>query len=302
MIVVIFLSPFLQIGCSKKSTDSIYYPQHGRNIFDWSASWNATNNKIAYMHAENDTTNTVYPSGIYVIDPDGGNRTRLFLSRRIIDLDWSPDGRWVVANEHGYLLKISYPDGLVDTLLRGSEYYYPVWSPDGLKIACVLRGGPTSGVYTLKPDGSDYRLIIPWGDYPAWYSSDSVLYLNYELDFPSGSICISDIPSQNRRLIVQDSTYGITGFHKIGADFARKRVAAFAVIPGETFYLFTYDIEQNELRRFLEHADYPEFIPGVDSMIYTDTRVGYGNLDVICWDSTGWRQLTEPVGQGGGGP
>jgi len=266
------------------------------NVFDWSSSWNRANNKIAYMHATNDTTDIIYPSGIYVMDTDGGNRTRIFQSRRVIDLDWSPDGQWVVANEHGFLFKISYPDGDVDTLLRGSEYYYPAWSPDGSKIACVLRAGTDRGIYTLNPDGSDYRLLIQYGDYPAWYSPDSILYLNHAPDFPFRSICISDASGQNKRVVVHDSTNYILQFDNISAHFETKRIAASAVIPGAPPDLYIYDMGENELRRFLKMADYPDFSPDGDSIVYTDIRVGYGNLNLICWDSSGWRQLTEPVG------
>jgi len=108
----LFFALFLLAACNKKSTNGdivVIDPPNGINVFDWSASWNETNNRIAYMHIENDTTNTVYPSGIYVMDPDGG-RTRIFLSPRVIDLDWSHDGSYIVANEHGFLYEISYPE------------------------------------------------------------------------------------------------------------------------------------------------------------------------------------------------
>jgi hypothetical protein len=85
-------------------------------------------------------------------------------------------------------------------------------------------------------------------------------------------------------------------FYNISAHFEKKRIAASAYIPGTSYYLYTYDMEQDVLKRFLENADFADFSPDGDSIIYTDIRIGYGNLNVICWDSTGWRQLTEPIG------
>jgi len=101
---ILFCWSLLIAACNEKSTngdivvvDPPEPPVHTPAL-DWSASWNEANNKIACLHYESDTTNTAYPSGIYVMDPDGGNRTRIFLSPRVIDLDWSHDGSYIVAN------------------------------------------------------------------------------------------------------------------------------------------------------------------------------------------------------------
>jgi hypothetical protein len=298
-VAIILLSLFLLAACNKKSIVDGEPDGPSISQYDWDAAWNGTANLIAYIHGEAFTNPNRYPNGVYVIDPDGSNRTAIYLSDWIYYIDWSPDGQWIVAYENGILFKISYPAGETDTLVHSGEFYSPAWSPDGNKIACVQRGGPTRGIYTLNADGSNYQLIIPYGDYPAWYSADSIVYLNWALEFPAGTICISDTSGSYKDVIVNGGLYGIVYFQHIRTHLQTKRIAALAYIPGGILSVWTYDIGQDTLRRFLDYADYPSFSPDGDSIIYSDIRDGYGNLNIICWDSTGWRQLTEPVGPGG---
>jgi len=300
--VIIILSCFFWLtACNKKSIVDGEPDGPSISQYDWDAAWNGTNNLIAYIHGEAFTNPNRYPNGIYVIDPDGNNRTAVYLSDWIYYIDWSPDGQWIIAHDNGLLLKIPYTNGGIDTLVQSGLSYSPAWSPDGSKIACVQRGGPTSGIYTIDADGSNYQLIIP-GDYPAWYSADSIIYLNLDYEFPIGSICISDTGGLFRRLIIDGSSNNITRFKNINVHFQRNRLVALAYIPGGILSVWTYDIGQDTLRRFLDYADYPSFSPDGDSIIYSDIRDGYGNLNIISWDSTGCRQLTEPVGTEGDGP
>jgi hypothetical protein len=296
LLVCLFM---IGVNCHDKPTKNYIIieppPTYPEGV-DWGASWNQANGKIAYFHANNDDSDTTAPSGIYVIDPDGQNKTMLLQTWEAMYLDWSPDGFWIIVGQWGLLYKVAYPEGTADTLLRGGQYFNTAWSPDGSKIACVLRVGEGLGIYTLNPDGSDYRLIIPYSDFPAWYSPDSIIYLNYSFDLPLHSICISDANGQNGRVVVNDTTYGHQYYDNISANFEKKRIVGSIIIPGNGICLYTYDIRQHIFRKFIERATYAYLSPDGESIVFENIRFFNYNLNIVNWDSTGWHQLTAPYG------
>ena len=112
------------------------------------ACWSGTNNLIAYIHGKPSPYDPD-TMGIYIINPDGSGRRLLIEESYVFSIDWSPDGQWLLANVGSQLWKISYPEGIVDTLLTNGEYYYPSWSPDGTAICYADRGGRI-GEYILS--------------------------------------------------------------------------------------------------------------------------------------------------------
>ncbi|HEV3077385.1 MAG TPA: protein kinase, partial [Thermoanaerobaculia bacterium] len=84
-------------------------------------------------------------------------------SQTVVTFDTSPDGKWIVFStaaprEDLFMIR---PDGtgLRQLTTGGSKNRIPHWSPDGTLIAFYSdRGGDYQG-WTIRPDGSDLKLI-----------------------------------------------------------------------------------------------------------------------------------------------
>ncbi len=264
------------------------------SAIDEHPSWSEVHNLIAYMHNQQVDLNDPDSSGIYVINPDGTGK-RLFLPVGLVfGIDWSSDGCWIVANAGSELWKISYPEQAVDTLLISGQYYYPSWSPDGMNISYAARGGDNRGVYLTDNNGANQRLIIPFGDYPAWLYSDSILYLNYSFDFPSGSICLCDSNGENRRLFKSAEAHNVLKFTYVKAHIETGHIACVPIIPGTQIDIWVLPAEQADFRLLVQKAEYPELSPDGSQIVFTRYGRPYANLWIINWDGTGLRQLTEP--------
>ncbi len=275
--------------------DGDYPPQPAYAAYDKHPCWSGVHNLIAYVHDQQRSLNDPDSSGIYLINPDGTDRRLFFRGDWIRGLDWSPDGQWLVINIGSDLWKISYPDKVIDTLMQSGAYYYPSWSPDGMQITCSKRAGDERGVYILSDDGANYRLIIPYGDYPTWLYRDSVLYVNYSPEFPSGSLCISDSTGSFKRLFLDIEQYDLLWMRDAKAHIQTKRLACNSIVSGEPISIWIFDSYTYGLQNLFEGAFYPNLSPDGNQVVFTIFGPHYANLWIINWDGTGLRQLTEPL-------
>jgi Tol biopolymer transport system component len=123
---------------------------------------------------------SVHPEGdLYVARTDGTGLRQLTSGADPIDRmpRWSPDGQWIafhsIRGKDQYLWKIR-PDGSDRQQLSPlADAIYPVWSPDGTRMAILMGAGighPQNDVYIFDPARSwnDQRpdVIAPPADSP----------------------------------------------------------------------------------------------------------------------------------------
>ena len=128
------------------------------------------------------------PTGIYVMNADGSNPSRLSDGERATQCDWSPDGTKIafstttydsvngqkqVSDEEVFVINAD-GSGRTNLTTTSVSDLYPQWSPDGTRITFVsyMGGVPSPEVYTMDADGSDVARVTtnPAGEdiEPSW--------------------------------------------------------------------------------------------------------------------------------------
>lgn len=138
--------------------------------YDFYPRWSPDGGSIAFLSWRDGDV------AIYLMNSDGSNQRRLTHqeSGGLGSINWSPDGKKIV-----FTRKMPEPDGPRDIFVvdvaggapinltnSAATEYWPVWSPDGSRIAFYHLeenedGSGTWSAYTMTPDGHDVTFIAP---------------------------------------------------------------------------------------------------------------------------------------------
>ncbi len=135
------------------------------------ASWSPAGDAIVYSRNDLETCspgNEV--TGIWTIQPDGSNRTRVTAGPDISP-DWSPDGSKIVFARRldpnwcpnsacgGALYVVDSSGGTPELLTSVGINSRPVFSPDGTKIAFASNRDGDFDIYVMNADGSNVEQV-----------------------------------------------------------------------------------------------------------------------------------------------
>ena len=159
----------------------------GLFVNDYDPAWSPRGDAIVFTSTDYGPGESA--QGLYLVDPDGGNR-RLLVPDGYAP-SWSPDGASVVFARYGDYrdrssLMIIGADGRGERVLTNQPGVEenPAWSPDGAWIAFEQRAdcGPPCGqgvegtdIALIRPDGTDSHVLLGSSSLaelqPAWRPS-----------------------------------------------------------------------------------------------------------------------------------
>jgi TolB protein len=182
-------------------------------------------NKIVYSYDPMDGTNV--REGIYIMNPDGSNQTRLSGTDEVNQNQpaWSPERCRIAFTSHTEdgdddIFVMTADGKSVQRLTTDSARdMFPDWSPDGQQIVFVsYRNGGIRNLFVMNSDGSDQRQLT---DNPEEYSQweqwapvgEEIAYIYHpKPDDPQGGriFIINQDGSGSRQLTPDEGTVGET--------------------------------------------------------------------------------------------
>ncbi|MDY6958624.1 MAG: DUF5050 domain-containing protein [Halobacteriota archaeon] len=123
-----------------------------------------------------------YNNGVWVMDANGSNKERL--TRVGGGPTWSQDMNriaYFIGERNGLTrtLWVMDADGENNEDITKRKGSFPDWSPDGEWI--LYHGEVNTGIWMIKPDGSENKLLFEDGGYPAWsHDGKKIAYVSLD--------------------------------------------------------------------------------------------------------------------------
>lgn len=161
-------------------------------------------------------------SNYWVSNADGSTQTQLTGNGTGFSIRVSPDGKKLISNKqdsvtNAYHLWITNVDGsgaldLTSTMPPGMvQCYGGSFSADSSKIAMNCQGNSSSGIFTIKPDGSGVATVVTQNqfvDTPAFTPDGSkILFVSYSLTGSSSYGIVSVNPDGSNLVVLVNGSY-----------------------------------------------------------------------------------------------
>lgn len=190
--------------------DPVVTTSDTEKIIDKDAIWSPNGDYISYV-------SSFEPFGIYKINIDGSDK-RLIIPSFARNLDFSPDGQWLVYVLGSNIFKSKINGDTTIQLTFSGSNFSPSWSSDGLWIAFDSNNESPNGmgfVWKMRSDGSQKKRIIytpTQGEVrePDWFPDNSRLVVTRFVGHGGSEIGIMDTSGNSILLLTNDREDDVT--------------------------------------------------------------------------------------------
>ena len=275
-----------------------------RRYFDVTAS--PQGNLLAFVysgdpHNENPRTDTL---GIYLYGIENGRFQGILTGYLLTipvpyDLDFSPDGKWLVFSWGKQIWKIKVNGDSLTQLTSSGENFYPRWSPDRRKIVYEQGYGDSPGTWMMDSDGGDkHKVGNRWWVADWAPDGEHLIFVDWEEHHPV--IAYADTSGEGYRILLRGGELDIIQIDGLAYSPDGSKILFVAQRPGEGPMVWVMDADGSNPVP-LARGQRANWSRDGEKILYTQTE----NCDIWIMDKRGCNK-TPFIGdfnflEGGGG-